>query len=212
MNRFAVLVPALALAACSPTDGGPGSGESRTYQLQDFDSVSAEAGIELIVKQGPFAVEARSRNGDLTHLAIERRGAELDISRENTLTIGRAPSYTVTVTAPKWTAIRASAGVEVDGEDLQLEDLRVDGSAGVRIRLSGTCRLLTAEASAGAVIDARDLKCAGADARASAGAKIEAYASEKAHGEASAGAIVEFSGNPPTVEKDAGMGGVVKVR
>src|SRR5512134_2430180 len=97
MKRFAVSVLGLTLAACSPTGGNSGAEESRTYPLQDFDSVSAEAGIELIVKQGPFAVEATSRNNDLSHLSIELDGAELDISRRNTLSIGRAPCYTVTV-------------------------------------------------------------------------------------------------------------------
>jgi hypothetical protein len=212
MNRFAVSVLVLALAACSPSGGGSGSEESRTYPLQDFESVSAAAGIEVIIKQGAFAVEARSRNGDLSQLAIESRGAELQISRKNTLTIGRSPAYTVTVTAPKWTAIAAAAGVQVDGENLQLEDVRVDGAAGVRITLSGTCRELKAEASAGAVIDAGDLKCAAVDATASAGARIEAYASEKARGDAAAGAVVRFSGNPPMVEKDAALGGMVEVK
>lgn len=213
MNRpAAVSALVLALAACSPTGGGSGSEESRTYPLKDFDRVSVQAGIELILKQGPFAVEAKSRNGDLDKLSIDVRGSELAISREAGLNIGISPSYTVTATAPKWTAIKASAGVEIEGENLQLEDVRIDGSAGVRIRLSGTCRELAAEASAGAAIDARDLKCLAVDAEASAGAKIEAYASEKARGEASAGAVVEFSGNPPMVEKDAGMGGVVEVR
>jgi hypothetical protein len=221
MNRLVLSVVVLAIAACSPAsdrdagtqpaDAPTGDNESRTYALKDFDRVSAKAGVELILKQGPFAVEARSRNGDLSKLAIDVQGSELVISREITLSTGVSPGYTVTATAPSWTGIEALAGVRVEGDDLELDVVTVQGAAGASIELSGTCREIVVEATAGVSIDADDLKCASASANASAGAKVELHATERAKGKASAGASIEFSGKPPAFEQQADIGSTVKL-
>jgi hypothetical protein len=80
MKPSTILI-ALALVACSGGDGRPaGEEESKTYPLEGFDSVSAETGIDLVLKQGPFAVEAQSHDGDLSRLSIEIRETTLSIS------------------------------------------------------------------------------------------------------------------------------------
>ncbi len=220
MSRILAAFVLLAAAACSPagdqqanTQSGSGSDESRTYDLKDFDRVSAKAGVKLILKQGPFAVEARSRNGDLGKLIVEVRGSELVVSRETTVggvNISQ-PSYTVTATAPAWTAIEGLAGVEIDGENLRLDNVAVRAAAGTSVELSGTCKEISVEAAAGASVDADDLRCAVATAEASAGAKVDLHATERARGEASAGAVIEVSGNPPAFEQDADISSTVKL-
>lgn len=209
-----MVIPAvlLALAACSRGDGRPaGDEESRTYPMQGFTGVSAETGIELILKQGPFSVEAQSHDGDLSRLSIETRGETLNVSSSSMATLGRSPTYTVTVSAPQWTSIEAAAGVAVDGKDLKFEDLIVHGSTGVVINLSGACRALDADLAAGAVLNAQDLECASADVEAAAGAKAEIHASEAVHARAVAGGVIDIFGNPPTVDKEAEIGGVITV-
>jgi hypothetical protein len=218
MNRLAVSTLVLVLASCSPASrdeaenrSGDGA-ESRTYDLKDFDRVSVKAGIELILKQGPFAVEARSHKGDLSRLAIDVDGSELVISREMTIgSIELSPGYTVTATAPSWTGIEGLAGVKIEGKDLQLDVVSVEVAAGASAELSGTCREITVKATAGASVDAGDLKCAVASAEAAAGARIDVWASERAKGKAAAGASIEISGNPPAVEQDADISSTVKL-
>jgi hypothetical protein len=220
MSRLVLSTLAIALAACSPAGDraagtqSTGSNETRTYELRDFDRVSAKVGIELVLKQGPFAVEARSRNGDLSKLIVDVHGSELSVAREVTLgkgNFGISPSYTVIATAPSWTAIEALAGVQVDGDDLKLETVHVEAAAGASIELSGTCREITVEASAGSSIDADDFKCATASATATAGSRVELSASERARGTASAGATIEFSGKPPAFEQEADISSTVKL-
>lgn len=208
----ALILAAASSAACSPGDRGPaGNPESRTYPLADFTNVSAETGIELILKQGAFAVEAQSHDADLSRLVIEKRGATLDIGSSQRITIGRSPTYTVTVTAPAYEAITASAGVKITGENLKFDNLKVDTSTGVAADLSGECIALDASASAGAVINARGLKCVSAKLDAAAGAKIEAFASEKADARAAAGAVIDIYGSPPNVSQNASVAGVINV-
>ena len=217
MNRLLVSALILALAACSPAgdrsaeNRATGNDETRTYPLKDFDRVSAQAGIELVLRQGPFAVEAASRNGDLGKLAIDVRGSELVISRESSLNIADSTRYTVTATAPSWIGIEALAGVKVEGEDLQLEILSVEATAGVSMELSGTCKEINIEATAGASVDAGDLKCAAAAANASAGSKVDIWASERARATASAGASIEVSGKPPAFEQQADISSTVRL-
>jgi hypothetical protein len=223
MNRLVLSVLALAAAACSPSadradrDAATqtqtrGNGDTRTYALKDFDRVSVKAGIELILKQGPFAVEARSSDGDLSKLIVDVQGSELVISRETVIgNIGISPNYTVTATAPAWTAIEGLAGVRIEGENLNLEVVTVEVAAGASVELSGTCREITVEATAGASIDADQLKCAAATAKAAAGSTVELHATERAKGTASAGATIEFSGKPPAFEQDADISSTVKL-
>ena len=218
MNRLVLSVLFLAATACSPSGDRDaatqtsGNGETRTYALKDFDRVSVRAGVELILKQGPFAVEARSSNGDLSKLLVDVQGSELVISRETTIgIIGVSPNYTVTATAPAWTAIEGLAGVRIEGENLTLEVVTVEVAAGASVELSGTCREITVEASAGASIDADQLKCAAATAKAAAGARVELHASERAKGTAAAGASITFSGKPPAFEQDADISSTVKL-
>lgn len=206
------VIAALLLAACSRGDGRPaGDPESRAYPLADFTGVSAETGVVLILRQGAFAVEAKSENGDLSRLTIEKRGSTLDISSSQMFTMGQSPTYRVTVTAPTYEEITASAGVQVTGEGLKLANLKLDTSAGVSAKLTGECTALEASAAAGASINARDLKCTSAELSASAGAKIEAFASEKAEAKAAAGAIIDIYGAPPNISQDASIGAVIKV-
>jgi hypothetical protein len=212
MQRTLVPVVCLALAACSPGDAGPaGSPESKTYDLKDFTAVSAETGIDLRISQGPFAVSAKSENADLSRLKIERRGDKLEIGTSGRFTLGKSPTYIVTVSAPAWKAISATAGVKVTADGLQVEDLAVEISAGVAAHLSGSCKSLTASASAGAALDAAELKCTKVTIETAAGASADVYASEQVTASAAAGAKVNVHGHPPTVNKDASFAGVIEM-
>ena len=213
MLRQILPLACLALAACSPSDNGPtGNPETKAYDFKNFTRVKAEAGIQLNLTQGPFAVSAQSKRGDLSRLKVELRGDELSISSEAHFTIGSSSLYAVSVTAPTYKAIEATAGVVVRGDDLMLEDLSVAISAGVDARLSGSCKSLTATVSAGAVLKADTMKCLAATVSAAAGAVADVYASERANLSASAGAKVSIDGHPASVEKNADIAGVIEVK
>ena len=203
----------LGLFACSPGDKGPaGNPEAKTYALKGFTSVKAETGIKLKLSQGPFAVTAESKNGDLSRLKVELRGEQLSVSSDSPFTFGASPLYSVSVTAPTYKALDATAGVAIEGDDLALENLSLAISAGVDARLSGVCKSLTASVSAGAALRAEKLKCAAATVTASAGAVADVYASETATISASAGAKVSIDGHPPAVEKNADIAAVIEVK
>jgi len=230
MNKLSLISFAAALAATSacsvmePID-------SKTYDLAGFDSVSASHGVNVRLKQGPFSVSAEGPRSKLNRLIIERRGSELSIRREPTLSwVSSFQTDIVTVVAPAYSSIEASGGADVDGDDLQLADIKIDTSGGADLNLSGVCKTLTMETSGGADFNARDLTCETATVSASGGADVAVTVTGNASGhgsggadivfygvtgtavgEASSGADIRFHGNPAAVQRDESSGGDVEV-
>jgi hypothetical protein len=208
--RLPLLIAALALAACSPGEGRPaGNPETRTYPITDFKTLAVSTGIRVILKQGPYAIEATSENGDLSRLKVEQHDFELSLSSDSILTMGRSPTYTVTVAAPEWNALDASSGSSVTGETLKLTDFKLDASSGAQVKLTGECTTLEANAAAGAQVDASELKCAAATADALAGGNISVFASDTATASATAGGKIDVYGHPASFTETKVAGGNV---
>ena len=200
----------LLLAACTAESSG--KDESKTYDVQGFNHISAATGVIVTLKQGPFAVSAKSTGGDLSHLRIELSGQQLKIAHEGLLTLGHSATYEVSVAAPDVKELEAAAGAQLSAADLNLSDVKLLAAAGGIMKLSGTCWGAKIDAAAGGIINAADLKCQTADIKAAAGGQVEITATDKANASAAVGGIVTISGNPPNATKDATVGGVINVK
>lgn len=211
MRQTFLLIPAAAVALVTAAIAQPASADTKSYNLSGFTEVAASAGVTVILKQGPFSVKADERKGDFDKLLLEVRGNKLVVSRKsNSGWFSHGPDYTVTVTAPAFTAVSASSGSEVEGDGLQLKDLKVEVSSGADMDLSGACNALSVDISSGADFNGEDLKCQTASVEASSGADADAWASASAKGDASSGADITFHGSPATFDKDTSSGGSVK--
>ena len=219
MRKALLLLPVAFLAtACviytgdAPAQANYGPATERDFNYTGFDKVDASAGVTVIMKQGPYAVHARSTNGDLSRLVLEVRGDTLVAGRNHRgfNWFNNGPDYTITVSAPDYRGVSASSGSEVDGSNLQLRDLRVHVSSGADVDLAGTCGVLTVSVSSGADFDGERLQCETAAVDASSGADADAFASRTAAGDASSGADITFHGRPASVSKDTSSGGSVR--
>ncbi len=218
MHRALLLLPIL---AAFPASGCMVSGvtgtpyaESLRSTYTGFDQVDSSAGVEVIVAQGPFDVQAMSpNNSSLDRLTVEVRGNTLHISRKQ-MTMGWNDNarYRVNVSAPAYIGFEASSGSSITGSNLQLADVDVGVSSGATLSLSGTCKSLHGDASSGATFSGHDLKCETASLDASSGASARAFATLSARGDASSGASVNFSGNPARLDRDESSGGSVSAR
>jgi hypothetical protein len=216
MRKVLIAVPLAVLAsACvvytgddTPSSRGPD--QSRDYALSGFTKVNASAGVNVILRQGPYAVHAQSRRGDLSDLVLEVRGDTLKIGREQEwFNWGRRPDYTITVSAPDYQGIDASSGSDVDGQSLALRNLSVDVSSGADVDLAGSCTDLHVDVSSGADFDGSRLQCETASVGASSGADADAFATRTARGDASSGADITFHGRPAAISQDTSSGGSV---
>jgi len=234
MSKSSLLVPAglLAVAAVAAVClAQPARADTKSYNLSGFTEIAASAGVDVVVKQGPFSIVATGNKDDIARLDIRLDGSKLVVTHRSSISwFGHAERNLVTVTAPTWAGITASSGSDLDADGLNLDDLRVAASGGADIRavglatkglnvtvsggadvkLSGNCTVLKVEASGGGDYKGGEMKCQTAEVRASGGADADAWASTSAKGHASSGADIRFRGNPASVDKETSGGGSVK--
>jgi hypothetical protein len=204
--RSLLLPLALLLAA-------PATAETRSFNLSGFDTVSASALMDVVLKQGPYSVKVDEPHGKFDDLKLEVHGSTLVVSRQNN--DGRrkdeTPAYTVVVTAPAIKRIEVSSASTLDGRKLAFKDLDVGLSSAGKIQLSGSCGALKLNISSGAKFEGDDLKCQTASVDASSGANAEAFASHSAQASASTGGQVTFYGKPGDLKKSTSTGGTVRL-
>ena len=211
LRWIAPLAAIAALGACY-SSYGEGKTDTESRNVTGFDSIEASAGVNVELHQGPFAIKVEAPDDDINSIRTELSGTTLKIYREGNFnswfnwTSGRR---LVTVTAPTYVKVRASSGADVEGSNLTLETIALDSSSGGDIEISGTCKLVTADADSGGDVNAEDLKCENGEGDASSGGDVDLFVTGTAKGDASSGGDVHFHGNPTTVTKEESSGGDV---
>lgn len=221
---------ALATGGCVMTEPT----ESRTFNHAGFDAIEASGGVNLVLRQGPFAIKAEGPKSKLEKLVVQQQGTTLSIHREHSSFnwFGVSTRDVVTITAPTYVRIDATGGVDVETSGLTLptlalrvsggadfdasgfnvDQLNVETSGGADVRVSGACKSATINVSGGADFEGKNFTCQTATVTASAGADAEIHASQTASGDASSGADIRIYGNPANVTRNESSGGDVDVQ
>lgn len=184
--------------------------DEQTYSFSDFDSIEASAGVDVVLRQGGFAVHAEGSDEALERLKIEKRGDSLHITRRTNRGWGRSGRVTVTVSAPNYRSLSASSGSDIDGENLDLADLAVSVSSGADIELAGSCASLTVSVSSGSDFEGEGLRCQTVTASASSGADANVWATGSVVGTASSGGDIDVFGDPASITRNTSSGGSVR--
>ena len=194
-------------------------------QVEQFESISASAGIDVILLQDSVikvVVEADSNLQDI--IKTEVSNGELKIYPDKRIRSCEAKRVFVTfktihaLEASSGSRIKATSELKLTSFDLSASsgakidlklvatDLNVEGSSGGDIDLSGTTDNLSVDGSSGINIRATDLKSKICNAGAPSGASIKIYVSEKIIAKASSGGNIRVSGNPneKNIEKSSG--------
>jgi hypothetical protein len=174
MHKLFWIIPAAAMAAsgCMVVEG---ERATRTFNVAGFDSISASQGVNVILKQGPFAISAEGPKERIERITIDREGSTLKIGQKpNTNWFFGSYSYTViTVAAPDYQAIEASGGADVDIDPLRLDALSIRASGGADINSDAlTLDTLDVSASGGADVNAHNVTLGVLTTVASGGADI----------------------------------------
>jgi hypothetical protein len=103
--------------------------------------------------------------------------------------------------------VSAGAKLNLDGNFINLD---LEGSAGSVSTLKGQCDMLRLSASAGSIIGAGDLLATTANVNASSGAVIDINVTGDIDVSASSGAVINCSGNPRVGKMDVSSGAVFK--
>lgn len=218
MHRSLILLPAILATSLGGCIVGAASGqpysEAGRHSYAGFSKVDVSAGVEVVVSQGAFDVQAETTQGQgFENLIVEVNGDTLHIGRKPTMwNIGGGPRYRVTVAAPAYSEFNVSSGASLKADGLRLDAVEVGVSSGASVRIAGTCTTLDLDMSSGASFSGEDLRCDTAKVDASSGASAHAFAARSAKGQAASGASVSFSGNPAELERDTSSGGSVSAR
>ena len=226
-----ILAVALSATGCVINLGKKGNGnvvsEERNIS-ENFTEIKGSAGLDIYLTQGnenKITVEADENL--LEHIQTYVKNGKLHITSEN---IGSSTEKNVYVTFIEVNQIHASSGVEIEGNSviksekltlksssgaaMKLEvlsrEITAHTSSGAEMELSGKATNLFAKASSGSELDAKDLLTINCTASASSGATIETSVKEKLNAKASSGGLINYHGNPTTVDSKKSSSGNVR--
>ena len=196
----------------------------------DFTGIKVSTGIDLFIRQGStnaITVEADENLHDL--IITEVKEGILKIYTDKN--IWKSKARKVYVTIENLTLLKASSGSNVKSESvINTNEIYIDASSGASIdievvaksavteassgsdvKIKGTTINHTARASSGSSINAYELKSTNANASASSGASINIYASKNMDAKASSGGVIDYTGNPTKISKEASSGGSISI-
>lgn len=187
----------------------PAAAETRTHSGFDGVAVQDRIRVEVSLGQG-YSVDVSGR--DAARVRTRVQDGTLKISDRNRPLFGRSPRIDalVRVVVPALDSLAASRGADVRALDITARDFSVAASMGAEVRLTGTCRSLSAAASMGGVINAQHFACADADVAASMGGEANVAASASYDAAASMGGTIDIRGENARGESATSMGGEVR--
>ena len=228
MLRMATLVSVASLAIALTANA-----ETKAYDLGSFSKLDVSAGVTVVFEESETqSITAENKNGNFDKLILTVKGDKLVVSRKSSGWFGgKAPDYTVTVSAPAVSAISASSGsrvdasgivgssvnvkvssgANVDAANIEAGNISLAVSSGSNLDVYGTCGSASLSSSSGASLDADELVCGAVSASASSGASITGHATQIVNGSASSGASIKIIGGATDVEVSKSSGGSVKV-
>ncbi len=219
------LMIALLFTSCFHGIRGNGKVVKNERQVEMFESISASAGIEVVLIQDSaikVVVEADDNLQDI--IKTEVSNGELKIYPEKRIRSSKAKK--VFVTFKTIHSLNVSSGAEIKSQSelklssldlsassgakidlaLVVNDLNVEGNSGGDIYLTGSAENLSVDGSSGVNIKASDLQSKTCNAGASSGATLKIFVSEKIIAKASSGGNIKVAGNPKdrNIEKSSG--------
>ncbi|MEO1243532.1 MAG: DUF2807 domain-containing protein [Pseudomonadota bacterium] len=191
------------------------AGDSRTFDLPEFDRIDASAGVIVVASVGgPQTVEVKTDHGDFSDFEIEVDDGELTVSRKwNRLSWHNNKSdYKVMVSVRDLNSLEASSGAHAKIANIDAEEFLIDLSSGAHASLEGVCEECVLELSSGADLDAKELLCDTARIDVSSGGHGELSVNRTVIADASSGGHVSVYGSPERVDVDKSSGGRVKIK
>ncbi|UOG73499.1 DUF2807 domain-containing protein [Hymenobacter tibetensis] len=204
-----------------------GSGR-RTFEQNDFNAVTVIGPYRVVVRAGSsYRVKAAGDNRNLDDLRVEREGDKLVIRSSNRNFIGGsnwngADKVLVTIESPELDRLELVGAARADVQGFNSGDLRVEQAGASQLRLqgefnnldislAGACRAtldgkaddLNVNGAGGCELAASNFTARSADIDMVGGSKARLRVTENLKADAVGASVIEYSGNPGDVTKDA---------
>lgn len=209
------------------TDENAYGSERKTFEEADFDKVSIVGGYRAIVRQGSqYTVRAAGNGRALRDLKVTRDGSELTISpRNRDLFDSRSGDHEdvlLIIETPELNNLDLVGGTHAEVSGFNSGDLRITQAGGsqlrlkanlqeLRLELAGGCQAalqggaeqLTIEGAGACDVAGADFTARRADIEAIGATKVRIRVTEELKAEAIGASVVEYSGKPSQVRREA---------
>jgi len=221
-------VAALLFASCGAKLDGSGNVTTQTRTVEgNYESISAETGLEVYVVQGSKASVIVEADDNLQeHIKVEVNGSELKIYADADINAG---TKKITVTLPNIVSLEASSTaiikskIVIKSDEISLnaesaasievgvdaKTVNCEASSSGTLKVSGKTSDLNTVSSSGGSINASALTAEDAEAEASSGGNTKVNVTGKLTADAESGGIITYINNPKTVKSNATSGGSV---
>ncbi len=203
----------IALSTAAPPSA---SAEERAFDVAEFTSIDASAGVRVIVEAGvSTSVRAEGSATSLARIQAEVTDGTLYVSLGGeggsgwrSLFAGRGLVY---VSAPQVNEFAAASGARLVVRDRREENVSVVATGGARVSMSGECGSLNVRATSGARVTAQALACDVVYARAESGGGTRVQANVTADVASASGGFVSLTGAGRATSVSSSSGGRVRV-
>lgn len=224
---FAAL--SILLSSCwflGPSIKGNGKVTEEVRQVEEFDQVKVNRGMNVYITQGSPAKVVVIADNNL-HEVIETEVEDGVLKVTINENIRWAKEKKVMITVEKLTGVEATSGANAWSQnqimsgnmelkatsganltlDVNAKYLKADCSSGANIKLSGLAKEAELETSSGANLKGQELKADQCKMRASSGGNVSSTVVEKLEAKASSGGNIVYFGEPTSTDIDASSGG-----
>lgn len=196
---------------------------------EEFTSVSASEGLEVVIEQGTVRSIVVEADDNLhNHIKTEIKNKELQISSD--ANISSTSTKRIVVTLPVIDEIKASVSATIKSKNtltgnsmafsassganidvtIDAGNASLESGNGAFIKVNGKVKELQAESSSGGTVNAKGLTAQIVQAEASSGGTTYVNPVEDLSAEASSGGTVIYVNTPKQLEMDKSTGGNVK--
>lgn len=214
-----LLVPLL--AACGYVNlrsGGPGeqvagSGERRTErrEVPGFDRLLVEDAyrVEVACGSGP-GVEIEADENLLPHISAAVEGGRLRVRSARAMSMKALP--TVRITVPDLREVELTGASDFTLTGVRNESLKINVPGASRLRAEGETGRLEVSLSGAGIVDAEGLRARHVAASCSGAGSISVHASEALDASVNGVGVINYSGDPATVNRNVGGLGRINKR
>ena len=180
---------------------GSGQFETKTYDLEGFDSIRIDGVFEIDVRVGDdFAVEVEAEDNLLEYIIVEVRRGELLLDIEDDVDIETDEKFRVQIGMPALVEIDGNGVYDLTATGLDNEMTQIYTEGVGSIRLEGRTRKLRVECEGVGNADLRDLVAQEADVRVEGVGDVHVFVEQDLRARVSGLGEITYSGNPDSVD------------
>ncbi|MEO1656067.1 MAG: head GIN domain-containing protein, partial [Bacteroidota bacterium] len=176
-------------------------GEASSFNMNDFDKITAGGVLELKIRQGnDYQVKVRGDERARNRVIIKKQGRELQLRMKSGNYSGS--KIIVDIVLPDLEELNLSGASKATVSDFEGDDLELELSGVARMKIEGKVNDLRASLSGASYLDAFELKSRSSRINASGTGSVKVWTTQELKAETSGASSVRYKGQPRDVSSN----------